>query len=68
MEEVAAFFWDFGSHANMEISQDVERTFEEDEEGVDGFKKIVKRSQQMPSNHRNRRRNRGRAKRITVEE
>ncbi|GMH53591.1 hypothetical protein TrLO_g210 [Triparma laevis f. longispina] len=33
IEEVAAFLWSFGSRANMEISGDVERTFEEDEEG-----------------------------------
>ncbi|GMH58858.1 hypothetical protein TrLO_g8001 [Triparma laevis f. longispina] len=51
MEEVAAFFWDFGSRANMEISGDVERTLEEDEEGAGAFKKIVKRRQQMSSSH-----------------
>ncbi|GMH72902.1 hypothetical protein TL16_g06036 [Triparma laevis f. inornata] len=54
MEEAAAFFWDFGSRANMEISRDVERTFEEDEEdeeGAVGFKRIVKRRQQMSSNY-----------------
>ncbi|GMH55451.1 hypothetical protein TL16_g01910 [Triparma laevis f. inornata] len=51
MEEVAAFFWDFDSRANMQISRDVERTFEEDEEGAGGFKKIVKRHQQISSSH-----------------
>ncbi|GMH73697.1 hypothetical protein TL16_g06259 [Triparma laevis f. inornata] len=46
MEEAAAFFWDFGSRANIEISSDVERTVVEDEEGAGGFKRIVKRRQQ----------------------
>ncbi|GMH95781.1 hypothetical protein TL16_g13231 [Triparma laevis f. inornata] len=46
MEEVAAIFWDFGSRANIAISGDVESTFEEDEEGAGGFRKIVKRHQQ----------------------
>ncbi|GMI18506.1 hypothetical protein TrLO_g14860 [Triparma laevis f. longispina] len=40
MEAVAAFFWDFGSRINMEISDDVERTFEEEEHIFD-FKKIL---------------------------
>ncbi|GMH78996.1 hypothetical protein TrLO_g7716 [Triparma laevis f. longispina] len=49
--EVAAFFWNFGSRANMEISGDAERTFKEDEEGAGGFKKLVKRRQPMSSSH-----------------
>ncbi|GMH82077.1 hypothetical protein TL16_g09141 [Triparma laevis f. inornata] len=51
MEEVAAFFWDFGSRANIKISGDVERNLEEGEEGAGGFKKIVKRRQEMSSSH-----------------
>ncbi|GMH91106.1 hypothetical protein TL16_g11959 [Triparma laevis f. inornata] len=50
MEEVVSFFWDFGSRANMEISGDVERTFEEDEEGT-GLRKVVRRRQQLESTH-----------------
>ncbi|GMH53091.1 hypothetical protein TL16_g01370 [Triparma laevis f. inornata] len=53
IEEVAAFLWSFGSRANMEISGDVERTFEEDEEGAGGFRKIVKRCQRV-AHHRDR--------------
>ncbi|GMH82067.1 hypothetical protein TL16_g09138 [Triparma laevis f. inornata] len=48
MEEVAAFLWDFGSRANVVISGDVERTFEEVDEGG-GFKKVVRRRQQLDS-------------------
>ena len=33
LEEIAAFLWDFGSRSNMEISGDVERTFEKDAGG-----------------------------------
>ncbi|GMI18049.1 hypothetical protein TrLO_g4468 [Triparma laevis f. longispina] len=51
MEEVAAFFWDFDSRANMEISGDILRSFEEDKEGAGSFKKIVKRRQQISSSH-----------------
>ncbi|GMH95050.1 hypothetical protein TL16_g13066 [Triparma laevis f. inornata] len=51
VEEVAAFFWDFGSRTNMEISGDVERTFEEDEEEAGGLKKIVKRRHKLESAH-----------------
>ena len=43
--QIAGFFWDFGSRANMVISGDVERTFEEDEERAGGFKRLVKRRQ-----------------------
>ncbi|GMI16290.1 hypothetical protein TrLO_g11948 [Triparma laevis f. longispina] len=57
-ERIAAFLWDFGSRANMEISGDVERTLEEDEEGAGGFKKIVKQRQQMLSSHGDRHRDR----------
>ncbi|GMH77977.1 hypothetical protein TL16_g07607 [Triparma laevis f. inornata] len=48
MEEVAAFFWDYGSRAYMEVSRDLERTFEENDEGG-GFKKHVHRRQKMDS-------------------
>ncbi|GMH90953.1 hypothetical protein TL16_g11919 [Triparma laevis f. inornata] len=49
MESVAAFFWDFGSNKNMQISGDVERIFEEDDDNV--FKKVVKRRQYLESTH-----------------
>ena len=50
LEDIAAFFWDFGSRANMEISGDVERSFEDMEEGGD-FKKFVSRRYQLKSKH-----------------
>ncbi|GMH76095.1 hypothetical protein TL16_g06968 [Triparma laevis f. inornata] len=59
MEEVAAFFWDYGSRANMHISGDVERAFEveEEEEEEEGeltvkngkLRKVVRRSLQLDS-------------------
>ncbi|GMH95294.1 hypothetical protein TL16_g13121 [Triparma laevis f. inornata] len=54
MEEAAAFFWDFGSRANMEISGDIERSFEveEGEEGEKGvWRKIVRRRQRLEGAH-----------------
>ncbi|GMH47290.1 hypothetical protein TL16_g00027 [Triparma laevis f. inornata] len=50
LEDIAAFFWDFGSRANMEISGDVERSFEDMEEGGD-FKKFVSRRYRLKSKH-----------------
>ncbi|GMH67615.1 hypothetical protein TL16_g04726 [Triparma laevis f. inornata] len=52
LEEAAAFFWDFGSRVNMEISGDVERTFEENENyDEETHKKIVMRRQHLESRH-----------------
>ncbi|GMH84542.1 hypothetical protein TrVE_jg1457 [Triparma verrucosa] len=46
VEEAAAYFWDFGSRANMEASGDIERALEEGEEG-ETFNKIVRRRQRV---------------------
>ncbi|GMH78176.1 hypothetical protein TrLO_g2562 [Triparma laevis f. longispina] len=45
LEEVAASFWDFGSRANMAISGDIDRSFEE--EGGEGMKMLVRRRQSI---------------------
>ncbi|GMH61177.1 hypothetical protein TL16_g03202 [Triparma laevis f. inornata] len=49
VEEVAAFIWDYGSRTNMEISKDIERTFEEGEDS--GFMKSVTRRHELSSKH-----------------
>ncbi|GMI16546.1 hypothetical protein TrLO_g10802 [Triparma laevis f. longispina] len=52
IEEVAAFFWDFGSRANMENSGDVERTYADDESR--DFRKIVTVQRRLEAGHRDR--------------
>jgi hypothetical protein len=54
LEEVAAFFWDFNSRANVEISGDVERIVggekEDDDLGI--VRKVVSRRRKLESSHR----------------
>ena len=54
LEEVAAFFWDFSSRSNMEISGDVERTVggenEDDDLGI--VRNVVSRRRKLESSHR----------------
>ena len=65
IEEVAAFLWDFGSRANIEISGDVERNFEDDVGG--SFKRVVKRSQQLDSMRGSRHRDRTFSSELTLQ-
>jgi hypothetical protein len=52
VEDVAAFFWDYKSRANMEISGDVERSAEEKDNCEDGaFRMFVKRRQHLENSH-----------------